>query len=271
MDYATQGSRTVTVTQLREMKAAGERIAALTAYDASFAALEERCGVEVLLVGDSLGMVVKGERDTLGVSVADILYHCRAVRRGAGAALLMADMPFASYASPAQALGNAARLLAEGGANMVKLEGGGWLAGTVRLLDERGIPVCAHLGLQPQQVHKLGGYRIQGRDREAARQILEDALTLQRAGAGALVLECVPAALAAEITAALDIPTIGIGAGAGCDGQVLVLHDALGVSASQPRFCRDFLQGRQSVEQALRAYVQAVKQGTFPSTEHSVD
>lgn len=261
----------VTVTRLAEMKREGERIAVMTAYDASFAKLLEEAGVEVLLVGDSLGMVVQGRGDTLSVSLADMVYHCRAVRRGARGALVMADMPFGSYMNPAQALGNASRLLGEGGAHMVKLEGGAWLADTVRLLEERGIPVCAHLGLQPQQVRKLGGFKVQGRDPAVARQILDDALTLERAGARALLLECVPSALAREASASLAIPTIGIGAGPHCDGQVLVLHDALGVSSGYPRFCRDFLQGAGSVRAAVSGYVEAVKTGAFPGPEHSVD
>lgn len=262
----------VTVTRLREMKAAGEPIACMTAYDATFARLLETAGVEVLLVGDSLGMVVQGAPNTLGVSVGEIIYHCRAVRRGAGAALVLADMPFRSYSTPAQALGNAGRLLAEGGATMVKLEGGAWLAETVRLLVERGIPVCAHLGLQPQQVHKLGGFKLQGREAASAREILEDARVLEQAGAQALVLECVPVGLAREVTAALAIPTIGIGAGAGCDGQVLVLHDALGVSGAYPRFCRDFLAGQQGgIAAAAREYVRAVKAREFPGPEHGVE
>lgn len=261
----------VTVTRLAEMKASGERIAAMTAYDASFAQLLEQAGVEILLVGDSLGMVLHGAETTLGVSVGDIIYHSRCVRRGTENAMIVADMPFMSYASPAQALGNAARMLAEGGAQMVKIEGGAWLAATVRLLDERGIPVCAHLGLQPQSVNKIGGYRVQGRDVATASEILEDARVLVEAGARLLVLECIPATLARAVTASVAIPTIGIGAGPECDGQVLVLHDAIGVSSRYPRFCRDFLASGGSLREAIGQYVRAVKHRSFPGPQESVD
>lgn len=260
----------ITLTTLREMKSSGQRITCLTAYDASFARLLEAGGIEVLLVGDSLGMVIQGHDSTLPVSIGDMIYHTCAVRRGAQRPLLVADMPFMTDASPAQALDNAARLMKEGGAQVVKIEGGAVMLDTVNLLSSRGIPVCGHLGLQPQSVHKLGGYRVQGRDETSATQIINDARQLAAAGAEMLVLECVPSALAQEITAMLDIPVIGIGAGAACDGQVLVLYDMLGITAGRrPRFVRDFMTGAPSVLAAVQAYVQAVKCGEFPAPEHS--
>ncbi|MEW6353362.1 MAG: 3-methyl-2-oxobutanoate hydroxymethyltransferase [Pseudomonadota bacterium] len=259
----------ITLATLRDMKRAGQKIACLTAYDASFARVFEAAGVDLLMVGDSLGMVIQGHDSTLPVSVADMIYHTRAVRRGSQRAFLVADLPFMSYATPAQALGNAARLMQEGGAHMVKLEGGSWLADTVRQLSERGIPVCAHLGLLPQSVHQLGGYRVQGRDAEAARTLADDARCLAAAGASMVLLECVPAALAASITQASGVPVIGIGAGAGCDGQILVSYDVLGISAKRPRFAQDFLHGQPSIAAAAQAYVQAVKSGAFPGPAHT--
>lgn len=261
----------LTVPGLREMKRSGEKIACMTAYDASFARLLERGGVEVLLVGDSLGMVVQGHETTLEVRMADMVYHCRNVRCGAREALIVADLPFMGYAKPAQALGNAARLMSEGGAHMVKLEGGSWLTDTVAGLTERGIPVCAHLGLLPQSIHKLGGYRVQGREADTARRILADARALEAAGASMLVLECVPRSLAAEVSLALDIPVIGIGSGPACDGQVLVVYDALGISPASPRFSRNFLAGAGDLQTAIEGYVAAVKSGDFPAPEHSTD
>ena len=261
----------VTVETLRRMKAAGERITCLTAYDASFARVLDEAGVDVLLVGDSLGMLIGGHATTVPVTMDEMVYHGRAVARGCRRALLLVDMPFMSYATPEQALRNAARLMQEGGAQAVKLEGGRTQAETVRQLAARGIPVCAHLGLQPQSVHKLGGYRVQGRAPEAARAMLEDARTLEAAGADLMVLECVPSALAREITAALAIPVIGIGAGPGCDGQVLVLYDALGITPGRvPRFARNFLTDGRDVRGAVQAYVEAVRTGTFPSPEHEL-
>ncbi len=259
----------VTVTSLRKMKRKGEKFACLTAYDASFAALLDAAGVEVLLVGDSLGMVVQGRETTVPVTMDEMVYHAAAAARGRRRALLMADMPFMSYATPEQALRNAARLMQEGGAHMVKLEGGAIQVETVRQLTARGIPVCAHLGLQPQSVHRLGGYRVQGRDPAAARQMLQDAQALQAAGADVLVVESIPGALAAEITGAVDIPVIGIGAGPTCDGQVLVLYDMLGITPGhRPKFVRDFMQGQSSVAAAVESYVLAVKSGAFPAPEH---
>ncbi len=261
----------VTLTALRRMKAEGRPIAMLTAYDASVAHHAEAAGADVLLVGDSLGMVVQGHPDTLPVTVDDIVYHARAVARGSRRALRVADMPFLSHADPAGALATAARLLKEGGAQMVKLEGGGQ-ADVVGALADHGVPVCAHLGLQPQMVHKLGGYRVQGRDQEAAERMLADARELEAAGADLLILECVPRTLAARITAALDIPVIGIGAGAEVDGQVLVSHDVLGLTPGRPpRFAANFLRGADDIPAALADYVAAVRERRFPADEHGFD
>jgi 3-methyl-2-oxobutanoate hydroxymethyltransferase len=263
------GRNAITVPQLGEMKSRGEQIVALTAYDASFAAQCDAAGIDVLLVGDSLGMVVQGRDSTLPVSVDDIVYHCAAVARGTEHALLIADMPFMSYPDRDSALRNAARLVAEGGAAMVKLEGAGYALDVIAALAERAIPVCGHLGLTPQSVHKLGGYRVQGRGKAAADRLLADAHAVEQAGAELLVLECVPAALAARITREIRIPTIGIGAGAQCDGQVLVLYDMLGITpGKRPRFAKDFLAGAGSIPAALRAYAQAVRSGKFPAAEH---
>ena len=270
-DNAKAASRApLTVPALRRMKADRDRIAALTAYDASFARACDAAGVDLVLVGDSLGMVVQGEDSTLPVTVDDIVYHTRCVRRGLHAALLVADMPFQSYATPERALDAAVRMLAQGGASMVKLEGAGALLDSIRFLAERDIPVCAHLGLTPQSVLRLGGYKVQGREQAAAERLRADARAVQDAGADLLVLECVPSALAAEVTAALSIPTIGIGAGPDCDGQILVLHDMLGINSGhrRPRFVRDFLAGGGSVAGALEAFVRAVKSGEFPTAEH---
>ena len=261
--------RGATISTLTQMKAAGEKIAALTAYDASFAQLAEEAGVDLLLVGDSLAMVVQGHESTLPVTVGEMVYHTAAVARARTRALLVSDMPFMSFGSPGQALDNAGRLMKEGGAHMVKLEGGAPQLETVRHLTRHAVPVCAHLGLLPQSVYQLGGYKVQGRDAATARQIREDALALQAAGAQLLVLECVPATLAAEVTAALAIPVIGIGAGPDTDGQVLVVYDALGLSRGRaPGFARNFLAGTGSVREALGAYVRAVKDRSFPAAEH---
>ena len=263
----------VTVRSLRAMKARGERIAALTAYDYSFACLLEAAGLDILMVGDSLGMVVQGHDATLPVTLDQMVYHSACVARARRRALQVVDLPFGVYqAGPAEAWRAAARLMAEGGAQVVKLEGGAVMADTVRFLTARGIPVCAHLGLTPQSVHQLGGYRVQGRDAQEAERLLEDARALEDAGASLLVLEAVPSVLAAEVTAALDIPTLGIGAGPHCDGQVLVLYDMLGLYPGHtPKFCRNFMADHASVPDALRAYVQAVRDGSFPAAEHSYD
>jgi 3-methyl-2-oxobutanoate hydroxymethyltransferase len=260
----------VTVPHLHDMKSRGEKIVALTAYDASFAAQCDAAGVDIVLVGDSLGMVVQGRSSTLPVSVDDMVYHTAAVARGLGNALLIADMPFMSFRDTAAALGAAARLMADGGAAMVKVEGADYVLDIIDALARRSIPVCAHLGLTPQSVHKLGGYRVQGKTKQAAERLLADALAVEQAGADLLVLECVPAALAKRISAQLSIPTIGIGAGADCDGQVLVIYDMLGITpGKRPRFSKDFLAGQGSVLDAIRAYVKAVRDGRFPAAEHS--
>ncbi|WP_428609032.1 3-methyl-2-oxobutanoate hydroxymethyltransferase [Sedimenticola sp.] len=260
----------VTTATLIQMKQQHEKIAVLTSYDASFTSLIEEAGVEVILVGDSLGMVIQGQESTLPVDVEEMVYHTQCVARGRRQALLIADMPFMSYSSAEQALNTAGRLMKDGGAHMVKLEGGATQLEAVRQLTANGIPVCAHLGLLPQSVHKLGGYRVQGRDDESARIMKEDALALEAAGAQMLVLECVPTGLARKISEALVIPVIGIGAGPDCDGQVLVVYDMLGITPRQPpRFVKNFLEGAGSIPEALSNYVKAVKDGSFPSAEHS--
>ena len=260
----------LTLTQLRKLKMQGEKITCLTVYDASFAHLLDQAGIEILLVGDSLGMVIQGHETTLPVTVEHMIYHCQQVYRGSQQALLVVDMPFMSYATPDLALHSAARLLQEGHAQVVKLEGGNWLVPTVQLLTERGIPVCSHLGLIPQSIHRLGGYRVQGRTESEANNLRQDALALQSAGAALLVLECVPSDLAAEITRSLDIPVIGIGAGPACDSQVLVLYDMLGITpGKRPSFSKDFLQATGSIPAAIEAFIQAVKTGLFPGPEHT--
>ncbi len=259
----------VTIATLAQMRAAGDKITMLTAYDASFAALMDRAGVDTLLVGDSLGMVVQGHGTTLPVTLDDIAYHTACVARAASSALVIADMPFGTYATPQQAHDHAAVLM-RAGAEMVKLEGGSWLLPTVQLLVERGMPVCAHLGLTPQSVHQLGGFKVQGKSATAADQLKADALALQAAGASLIVLEAIPAALAAEVTQLLTIPTIGIGGGVDCSGQVLVMHDMLGAyPGHRPRFVKNFMEGQTSIAGAIDAYVREVKSGRFPGPEHS--
>ena len=266
---ATSARKPVSLPRLREMRTVGEPIAMLTCYDASFARLLDAAGVDCVLVGDSLGMVVQGLDSTLPVTVAEVAYHTRCVARGLSAAWLIADMPFGSYqAGPEQALASAVELM-QAGAKMVKLEGGAWLAPTIAFLVERGIPVCAHLGLTPQSVHALGGYRIQGRTEGEAERLLADARALDGAGAAMLVLELIPSALASRVTQAVSMPTIGIGAGAGVSGQVLVLHDMLDVyPGRKPRFVRNFMQGQPAISDAIVAYVTAVKDRSFPAPEH---
>lgn len=253
-----------------KMRAAAEKIAVLTCYDASFAAMLDRAGVDVLLVGDSLGNVLQGHTSTLPVTMDHMEYHTACVARGAKRPMIVADMPFGSYhESPAQAMRNASRLMAAG-AHMVKLEGGAYMADTVRFLVERGVPVCAHTGLTPQSVNQLGGYRVQGATEDSAAVLKGDALALQDAGASMMVLEMIPATLGADITKSLTrMATIGIGAGADCDGQVLVLHDMIGVyPGKKPRFTKDFMPGAASIEDAIARYVAAVKDGTFPAAEN---
>lgn len=261
----------VTLSTIKEMKRRGEKITCLTAYDYSFSSLLDRAGIDMVMVGDSLGMVMQGHDSTLPVSVADMVYHSRCVARGVRRALLIVDMPFMSYQqSPQHAMASAGRLMQKGGAQVVKLEGGEPMAETVRFLVGRGIPVCAHLGLTPQSVHQLGGYRVQGRETTTAERIRRDAKLLQEAGASLLVLEAVPSELAKTITAELEIPTIGIGAGKDCDGQVLVLQDMLGIyPRPSPKFSKNFMQGAAGVEAAVTAYISAVKAGSFPGPEHS--
>jgi len=269
MTYLAQ-QKPVTLPELARMKRAGEKIAMLTAYDASFAALLDRCGVDVILVGDSLGNVIQGKSSTLPVTLEQMVYHTECVARLPGRPMIVADLPFASYqASKEQAYASAARLMAAG-AEMVKLEGGEIMAETVHFLVERGIPVCAHIGLTPQSVHVLGGYRVQGRGEAEAGRLQREARALEQAGAALLVLEMVPAPVAATITGLLEhCATIGIGAGAACDGQVLVLYDMLGLYPGRKgRFVRNFMLDAGSIEDAVRAYVQAVKEGSFPAPEH---
>lgn len=260
--------RNVTVTTLQKMKAEGEKIASLTAYDASFARVIDLQGIDFILVGDSLGMVIQGHETTVPVSVDDIIYHTKAVAKTCQSALLMADLPFMSYTSPQQALHNAARIMQEGGAHMIKLEGGAPQVETVRQLTHHGVPVCAHLGLTPQSVHKLGGYHVQGRQQDAAQQMINDAQALQNAGADAVLLECVPVELAEKITQSLSVPTIGIGAGGGCDGQILVLQDLLGITPNAPKFSKDFLAESDDIAGAVKGYIDAVKSGDFPAENH---
>ena len=262
-------TRRLTHLDFAKMRASGEKIAMLTCYDASFAAVCETAGVESILVGDSLGMVIQGHDSTLPVSIADIAYHTSAVVRGCKHPQIIADMPFGSYQeSPALAFRNAA-LLMTAGAQMVKIEGGVSMAETTRFLSERGIPVCAHVGLTPQSVHQLGGYRIQGKDESSAARLIADALAQQDAGASLIVLEGIPSALGAETTARLAIPTIGIGAGKACSGQVLVMHDMLDVTpGKKARFVKNFMAGQPSIAAAFAAYVAAVKDGSFPAPEH---
>lgn len=261
---------TMTVPELAAMKSRGEKIVMLTAYDALFAQLLDESGVDVILVGDSLGMVIQGHATTLPTTLDDMVYHTQCVTRGNRRALVLADLPFMTYPTAERAAENAARLMREGQAQMVKLEGGRSRVDIVRFLVGQGIPVCGHLGLLPQSIHQLGAYTVQGREDRSAQILLEDALMLQDAGVGLLVLECVPAVLAEEITSALVIPVIGIGAGGGCDGQVLVLHDMLGLGAGKrPRFVKDFMAEADDIPSAIRAYAQAVRSGRFPAEEHS--
>ena len=264
----------VTAQALLQMKQRGEKIAVLTAYDASFTAHLEAAGVDVVLVGDSLGMVLQGHDSTLPVTMDDMIYHTRAVATSIQCALLVVDLPYQSYTTPQQTLDNAQRLV-QAGAHMVKLEGGQKFFATVSYLTEAGIPVCGHLGLLPQSVKELGGYKVQGREAAAAEQMIQDAIGLEQAGASMIVLECIPRQLAKRISQAISIPTIGIGAGVDCDGQVLVLYDLLGITpGKRPKFSKDFLadmpQGK-GVADAIREYVRAVKASRFPGEEHGFD
>jgi 3-methyl-2-oxobutanoate hydroxymethyltransferase len=258
-----------TLNTLQTMHSKGEKIAVLTCYDATFAQVLENAGVDVLLVGDSLGMVLQGHTSTLPVTLNDIAYHTTCVARGAKQAFIVVDMPFGtSQVSPEKTFEHASRLMAAG-AHMVKLEGGEIMVDTIKFLTQRGIPVFAHIGLTPQSVNQLGGYRVQGKDDKAAKQMLRDARAVEDAGAGMLLLEAVPALLGAEITANAGIPTIGIGAGADCSGQVLVLHDMLDIyPGKKARFVKNFMAGSASIAEAVAKYVQEVKAGSFPAAEH---
>ncbi|WP_426697812.1 3-methyl-2-oxobutanoate hydroxymethyltransferase [Aeromonas hydrophila] len=258
----------ITTTNLLKMKQEGQRITAITAYDATFAKLFDDEGAHVLLIGDSLGMVLQGGQDTLGVSMDEMVYHTRCVVRGTTNALVVTDMPFMSYATPEQTYQNAARLMAAG-ARMVKMEGGDWLCDSIRHLTRNGVPVCGHLGLTPQSVHVFGGFKVQGRDEFQAQEIYRQALELQAAGIQLLVLECVPTSLAERISKALRIPVIGIGAGPATDGQILVMHDAFGITSGYvPKFTKNFLTETGDMRAAIRLYVKQVSEGTFPGPEH---
>lgn len=270
MTYLQESTRpAVTVPKLQAMRDAGEKIAMLTCYDASFAALLDRAGVDVLLIGDSLGNVLQGQTTTLPVSLDDIAYHTACVARAQPRALIVADLPFGTYGTPADAFASSVRLM-RAGAQMVKLEGGEWLADTVRFLIERSVPVCAHLGLTPQSVHAFGGFKVQGKTEAGAAQLLRDARAMEAAGAQLVLIEAVPGLVAAEVTQMLRVPTIGIGAGVDCSGKVLVLHDMLGIfPGKRPRFVKDFMQGQPNIQAAVEAYVGAVKDGSFPGPEHA--
>jgi 3-methyl-2-oxobutanoate hydroxymethyltransferase len=259
----------VNVSTLAKMKANGEKISSVTAYDASYAALIDEAGIDVVLVGDSLGMVIQGHDTTVPVTLEHVIYHSRAVAKGLFRPFQIADMPFMTYTSREQALQNAVRLMQEGGAKMVKLEGGSGQAEIVEFLARHDIPVCAHLGLKPQSVHKTGGFRVQGREEAAAEQMRNDARLLQDAGADIVLLECIPAALGASITRELRVPVIGIGAGPDTDGQILVLYDVLDITAGRkPKFSKNFMAGHDSALEAVKAYTQAVKSREYPAAEH---
>ena len=263
-------SKKITNTELSAMKTRGEKIASLTAYDASFAHILDQAGVEMVLVGDSLGMVVQGQSSTVPVTIDEMAYHSKMVSRGLERALLVTDMPFMSYPDPQTAMNNAAILMQQGYANMVKLEGGQPILECVQHIVGQGIPVCGHLGLLPQSVNQLGGYRVQGKDDAQAKAIIEDAKSLQQAGASAIVVECIPSSLAKKLTASVDIPIIGIGAGSDCDGQVLVSYDMLDITAGKrPKFSKNFMLEAGNISYAVSAYVQAVKNKEFPADEHT--
>lgn len=258
----------ITISTLDKMKAADEKFVCITAYDATFARLISDTGAELILVGDSLGMVLQGHDSTIPVTIADMAYHTESVCRANPRSLVIADMPFMSYTTREQAMENATHLM-QAGAHMVKMEGGAWLSDTISSLVERGIPVCAHLGLTPQSVNAFGGFKVQGRTPKEAKSIRAEAVEIQDAGASLLVLECIPAELAGDIASKLDIPVIGIGAGGGTDAQVLVLHDMLGMTESAPKFVQNFMTGADSIQDALAAFVHAVKSGEYPQEEHT--
>ena len=261
-------TKPVTLSTLKKMKADQEKISVLTAYDASFTNVMNEAGVEMILVGDSLGMVIQGQDSTLPVTIEDMCYHTAAVKRGNTNAFIFSDMSFMSYSKPEQALDNAAKLM-QAGASMVKLEGGSWLADTIKLLSQRGIPVCGHLGLTPQSVHKFGGYKVQGKTQEAADLLLQESLELVDAGADMLLYECIPTELGKILTEAVPVPTIGIGAGPHTDAQVLVVQDMIGLNLGHmPRFVKNFLTDGRNITEAFEAYVKEVKDMTFPGPEH---
>ncbi|WP_114653928.1 3-methyl-2-oxobutanoate hydroxymethyltransferase [Polynucleobacter necessarius] len=263
-----QGEKPITISKLLSMHAEGEKISMLTAYDSTMSALLNRCGVETILIGDSLGNVIQGHSSTTPVTVEQVAYHTECVARANSHAFIIADLPFASYGDPVQALDSAAELM-RAGADMVKLEGGAWQIDIIQYLVERSVPVCAHLGLLPQSVHLLGGYKVQGKSKDAASLMLEQAIACEQAGAQMIVLETIPSSLGKLITESLSIPTIGIGAGADCSGQVLVLQDMLGISPGKPpKFVKNFLDGHTSIEAAVKAYVREVKSEKFPGPEH---
>ncbi|WP_039915365.1 3-methyl-2-oxobutanoate hydroxymethyltransferase [Cellvibrio mixtus] len=260
-------TKSVTINTLHKLKSNGEKFVVISLYDAHMAAMAQRCGVEVVLIGDSLGMTVLGYDSTIPVTMEQMIYHVEAVARGNKKSLVIGDLPFMTYATPEDAMRNCMRIM-QAGAHMVKLEGGAWLADTVRMLAERGVPVCAHLGLTPQSVNKFGGFRVQGRDQEGAEKILTDAKLLAEAGADLLVLECVPASLGAKITREIAIPTIGIGAGRDTDAQVLVINDILGLTEQPPKFSKNFLLEANDIPGAMQKYVADVKSGTFPGDDN---
>jgi len=258
----------ITTSSLIKMKQNGEKISTITAYDASFANLFDQAGIHAILIGDSLGMVLQGENDTLPVTIDHMVYHTKSVANGVKNTLIIGDMPFMSYATTEQAYTNATKLM-QAGASMVKMEGGAWLVDTIKCLVERGIPVCAHLGLTPQSVNVFGGFKVQGRDADKALEMIEHAKQLEAAGAQLLVLECIPASLGKAISEAISIPTIGIGAGKDTDGQILVMHDALGISYSyMPKFSRNFLIDTGDIKKAVELYISEVSEGNFPAAEH---
>jgi len=262
----------VTLKTLRKMKEQGEKIACITAYDASFATVVDNAGADLVLVGDSLGMVIQGHSTTVPVTMEDMIYHCKSTLRGLYRPFMVADLPFMSYATPDQAATNSARLMQEGKASMVKLEGGAPQLKVVEHLANCDIPICAHTGLTPQSVHKIGGFSVQGRGAEAAKAMLQDAKDLESAGADIVLLECIPSELAQVITDALTVPVIGIGAGPHVDGQILVLYDVLDITPGRkPRFAKNFLHDHDSVNEAITAYVQDVKSGAYPAPEHCFD
>ena len=265
-------SNPITISHLNDMKTRGEKIVCLTAYDATFSAIESLNGVEVILVGDSLGMILQGHNSTLPVTMEDIIYHLANVKRTNRGSLIMADMPFMSYASEEQTLENAASLM-RAGANCVKLEGTAWIGKSTELLAERGIPVCAHMGLTPQSVNRIGGYIVQGRDPNKAEELIQEAKLLENSGASILLLECVPRELAKTICESVEIPVIGIGAGPDVDGQIMVIYDLIGITQMEkaPKFVKNFLLENNSIESAIDGYVKAVKEKTFPGAEHSFE